>query len=84
MVVGFLGVWFLPPFDHPRHLKSGEIFFLSIIDFFTSERNFSAKIEGIEKAPNEWKQKTAAASYHPRIWADGYREAANHKPWFAV
>ena len=41
-------------------------------------------MESIEKAPNEWKEKKAAASYHLRIWADGYREAANHKPWFAV
>ena len=43
------------------------MFFLSTIDFFTSEGNFSAKIEGIEKAPNERKQKKAAASYRPRI-----------------
>ena len=57
---------------------------LFLIDFFTSEHNFSAKIEGTEKEPNEWKQKKAAASYHLRIWADGYREAANQKPCFAV
>ena len=32
---------------------------------------------------NENKKK-AAASYRPRILTDGFREAANHKPWFAV